>query len=184
MKNSDDIVNLFQQFGAKADPYQELARKHEHKLSSERWPLLSAVRDAMGEDVPPVQRRVGATPAPAPLPPSAPVRTAAWPDAADEVQLAAPQALKGSVQAMVFSPAPTPTSAIPPDRSPASVAPNSRSPLASLAGLHAGAGASVRDEHAKSRDPLPVDLTSIFARLVEESSFGSTSAWQPRKGHL
>ncbi|WP_366145919.1 cellulose biosynthesis protein BcsP [Acidovorax sp.] len=184
MKNSDDIVNLFQQFGAKADPYQELARKHEHKLSSERWPLLSAVRDAMGEDVPPVQRRVGTTPASAPLPPSAPARTAAWPDAADEARRAAPQALKVPVSVMAFSPAPTPTSAMPPDRSPASAAPNSRSPLASLAGLHAGAGASARDEHAKSRDPLPVDLTSVFARLADESPSGSTSAWQPRKGHL
>ena len=35
MKQSDDIVNLFQQFGGKADPYQELARKQEHQRSSE-----------------------------------------------------------------------------------------------------------------------------------------------------
>lgn len=183
MKNSDDIVNLFQQFGAKADPYQELARKHEHKLSSERWPLLSAVRDAMGEDVPPVNRRVGATQVPASLPPKAQVRVAAWSDAAEGGQRTAPQALEAPAPAMAFPPAPTPTSAMAPDRSPASVAPNSRSPLASLAGLHAGAGASARDEHLKSRDPLPADLTSVFARLAGEPSSGSATAWQPRKGH-
>lgn len=59
MKHSDDIVNLFQQFGAKADPYHELARKQEHQLSNERWPLVSAVRNAVADDVPSVDRSAG-----------------------------------------------------------------------------------------------------------------------------
>lgn len=64
MKQSEDIVNLFQQFGGKADPYQELTRKQEHQRSSGRWPLVSAVQGAAGGDVPVVDRRLGDLPAP------------------------------------------------------------------------------------------------------------------------
>ena len=54
MKPSDDVVNLFQQFGGKAGPYKELARQQEHQLSRDRWPLVTAVQDAVAGDIPSV----------------------------------------------------------------------------------------------------------------------------------
>lgn len=195
MKNSDDIVNLFQQFGAKADPYQELARKQEHKLSSERWPLVSAVRGAVGDNVPAVDRRVGPAlalaPQPQTVPGPIPAPAAAWLEPACWVQRAAPQA-PSEISAPVVAPAPLPVSARVPapavasavDRLPASVAPASRSPLSSLAGLHAGAGHSLRDEHAKPQDVLPADLPSVFARLAGDTPPSPATGWQPRKGPL
>lgn len=192
MKHSDDIVNLFQQFGAKADPYQELARKQEHKLSSERWPLVSAVRDAVGDDVPAVDRRAGAVPAAAPQAvPAAPARPepAGWvqraaPVAAEIIPSPAVAAVRAPVPAPVPAPAPAPVPAA--DHRLPSTALSSRSPLAGLAGLRSAASPSTGDGHAQGA--LPVDLPSVFARLSGASAPAEIQpvpapAWQPRKGH-
>ena len=93
MKHSDDIVNLFQQFGAKADPYHELARKQEHQLSNERWPLVSAVRNAVADDVPSVDRSAGT--AAAPLPQQAQASVSARPEPVVAVQRTAASGCAG-----------------------------------------------------------------------------------------
>ncbi|MBT9513472.1 MAG: hypothetical protein IV104_14135 [Acidovorax sp.] len=176
MKNSDDIVNLFQQFGAKADPYQELARKQEHQRSSERWPLVSAVRGAVGDEVPAVDRRVGAAPLPQQVSAPTPTPAVAWPEPAGWVQRAAPQAPEIPMPVVVPAPPAVPAPA-------PAVAPASRSPLAGLAGLHAGAGPSLRDEPAHPPAALPADLPSVFARLAGDAPSRPAAGWQPRKGH-
>lgn len=195
MKQSDDIVNLFQQFGGKADPYQELARKQEHQRSSERWPLVSAVRGAVSGDVPAVDRRPGGSPAPASQNPAAPVASAPAP--AGWTQPAAPRAgdspapLWGAAAAPqpAAAPAPLPVSATAMAQASAPLAPSAsapalaaRSPLAGLAGLHASAAATLRDAPAAAPDPLPTDLPSVFARLAGEPSPRPAATWQPRKG--
>jgi len=42
--SSDDIANLYRQFGGMADGYQELGRDNVVRQSRERWPLLDQVR--------------------------------------------------------------------------------------------------------------------------------------------
>lgn len=195
MKQSDDIVNLFQQFGGKADPYQELARKQEHQRSSERWPLVSAVRGAVSGDVPAVDRRPGGLPAPASQNPAAPVASAPAP--AGWTQPAAPRAgdspapLWGAAAAPqpAAAPAQLPVSASAMAQASAPLAPSAsapalaaRSPLAGLAGLHASAAVTLRDAPAAAPDPLPTDLPSVFARLTGEPSPRPAMTWQPRKG--
>lgn len=71
MQKSDDIVNLFQQFGGKADPYQEIAHGHDSQLARARWPLLSELDAAVGEQVPPVQPAENLVSPPTPAPASA-----------------------------------------------------------------------------------------------------------------
>ena len=194
MKQSEDIVKLFQQFGGKADPYQELTRKQEHQRSSGRWPLVSAVLGAVGGDVPAVDRRLGDLPAPASQNPSAPV--AGGPATASWTQPAVPRA--GDSQAPSWgvpaasppaaAPAPIPVSAPAMAQVAAPLAPSAcvsglaaRSPLAGLAGLHASAAATVRDAPAAVPNPLPTDLPSVFARLAGSLQPRPTATWQPRK---
>lgn len=55
MPNSDDIVNLFHQFGGQADDYQEISRAGTSRQSRARWPLLSALDVSAPADVPAVQ---------------------------------------------------------------------------------------------------------------------------------
>ena len=43
MTKSEDIVNLFQQFGGQVDDYQELSRQQSAAQAKKRWPLLSAL---------------------------------------------------------------------------------------------------------------------------------------------
>ncbi len=43
MKESEDIVNLFQQFGGKTDGYQELGRMRTADQARARWPLLAGI---------------------------------------------------------------------------------------------------------------------------------------------
>lgn len=176
MKNSDDIVNLFQQFGAKADPYHELARKQEHKLSNERWPLVSAVRDAVADDVPSVDRHVSTAMAPAPQQVPAPVAVRPQPAAEASRPVAVP------------APIAVPAAAAAVDRLPPAAALASRSPLSGLAGLRAQAAPSSSEEHGSGQGALPTDLPSVFARLAGAPVAGGVSlapapAWQPRKGH-
>ena len=168
MKHSDDIVNLFQQFDAKADPYHELARQQDRKVSGERWPLVSAVRDAVTGDVPSVNRAASAAAPRA----SAPVMAPPQPPA--QVQ---PHS--GPVAATPTVPVSSPVAAL-----------ASRSPLAGLAGLHTQPPTAQSDGAAKHPDVLPIDLPSVFARLAGAAApqapatyLGSTPAWQPRKGH-
>ena len=195
MKQKEDIVNIFQKFGGKADPYQELTRKQEHQRSSGRWPLVSAVQGAVGGDVPAVDRRPGGLPAPASQNPSAPVASgpataswtqpavsragdspAPWWDAAAASQpAAAPAAISVSAPAMAQVAAPLPPSACVPGLA-------ARSPLAGLAGLHASAAATLRDAPAAAPDPLPIDLPAVFARLAGSLQPRPTATWQPRKG--
>ena len=184
MKQSDDIVNLFQQFGGKADPYQELARKQEHQRSSERWPLLSAVRGAVAADVPSVDRRPGGLTAPVPHNPPAPAASvpapAGWAPPVSErpAPLPVPAALPEPppIPSPVMAPA---QAATPREPSPALA---SRSPLTGLAGLRGSAGQAQRDEPAAPQAPLPADLPSVFARLAGEPQPRPAAAWQPRKG--
>ena len=42
--SSDDIANLYRQFGGAADNYKELGRDNVVRQSRERWPLLATVR--------------------------------------------------------------------------------------------------------------------------------------------
>lgn len=42
--SSDDIANLYRQFGGSADNYKELGRDNVVRQSRERWPLLATVR--------------------------------------------------------------------------------------------------------------------------------------------
>ena len=196
MKHSDDIVNLFQQFGGKADPYLELARKQEHKLSGERWPLVSADRGAVGDDVPAVDRRAGPTLAtvnPHPQGP-APVRTepTGWaqrsvPLAADIPAAVSPAPAVSVAPAPAVVPTPVPTTMPVADRLPPSAALSARSPLAGLAGLRAAATPAQSDPAATQPAALPVDLPSVFARLGGASAPAETAPppapWQPRKGH-
>jgi hypothetical protein len=77
MDDSDDIANLFKQFGGRPDNYQEIGRANEAKLSRERWPLLSSVEATQASQFPPVDPGREARPATAavPPPPAAPVAT-------------------------------------------------------------------------------------------------------------
>lgn len=55
MKQSDDIANLFKQFGGKAEQYHEIGRSNEARQSRERWPLLSSIdAERAAERRPPV----------------------------------------------------------------------------------------------------------------------------------
>ena len=195
MKQSEDIVNLFQQFGGKADPYQELTRKQEHQRSSGRWPLVSAVQGAVGGDVPAVDRRLGDLPAPASQNPSAPVAggpaTASWtqPVAPRAGDSHAPSWGAAAASQPAAAPAPIPVSAPAMAQVAAPLAPSAcvsglaaRSPLAGLAGLHASAATTVRDAPAAVPNPLPTDLPSVFARLAGSLQPRPTATWQPRKG--
>ena len=179
MKHSDDIVNLFQQFGAKADPYHELARKQEHQLSNERWPLVSAVRNAVADDVPSVDRSAGT--AAAQLPRQAQASVSARPEPVVATQRTAPVAAESPRPVAVPSAAPAA------DRPPQAAALASRSPLAGLAGLRGQAAPTVAEEQPVHQEPLPVDLPSVFARLAGApvaAGAAPAHAWQPRKGHL
>lgn len=179
MKHSDDIVNLFQQFGAKADPYHELARKQEHQLSNERWPLVSAVRNAVADDVPSVDRSAGT--AAAPLPQQAQASSSARPEPVVAMQRTAPVAAESPRPVAVPSAAPAA------DRPPQAAALASRSPLAGLAGLRGQTAPTVAEEQPVHQESLPVDLPSVFARLAGAPVAAGSApahAWQPRKGHL
>lgn len=185
MKQSDDIANLFQQFGGKADPYQELARKQEQQRSSERWPLVSAIRGALGGDVPAVDRRPEGLAAPAQQNPAAPVASepapAGWTRPAAQRVGDSPAPMWGAAP----TPAPAPAMALAAaPRVPSASAPALavRSPLAGLAGLHASAATTLRDASVVPPAPLPTDLPSVFARLAGSPQPQPTATWQPRKG--
>lgn len=55
MPKSDDIVNLFRQFGGQADEYQEISRANTSRLSRARWSLLTALDATGSQEVPAVQ---------------------------------------------------------------------------------------------------------------------------------
>ncbi len=193
MKQSDDIANLFQQFGGKADPYQELARKQEQQRSSERWPLVSAIRGALGGDVPAVDRRPEGLAAPAQQNPAAPVASepapAGWTRPAAQRVGDSPAPMWGAATTPKPAPAPTPAPApamalaaaprVPSASAPALAV---RSPLAGLAGLHASAATTLRDASVVPPAPLPTDLPSVFARLAGSPQPRPPATWQPRKG--
>jgi hypothetical protein len=64
--SSDDIANLYRQFGGSADNYKELGRDNVVRQSRERWPLLATVRaqDATRPVRPVVPGEVLQSPAP------------------------------------------------------------------------------------------------------------------------
>lgn len=204
MKHSDDVVNLFQQFGAKADPYYELARKQEHKLSNERWPLVSAVRNAVADDVPSVDRSASAAVSSKPLqgPVSAPARPepAVAPARVAPVQPEMPRPAQAAAAAtapavpVASASAPSAAFAVPATpvatpaagREPPAALRASPSPLASLAGLRSQSAPPAADALAVPAESFPADLPSVFARLAGTPAPGSAApapVWQPRKGH-
>jgi hypothetical protein len=61
MPVSDDIVNLFQQFGGQAGGYQELARAQANQQARERWPLVRALGGLETAAIPPVARSASGT---------------------------------------------------------------------------------------------------------------------------
>lgn len=76
MSQLDDLSQLFQRFGGKAEAYKEIVRDDAAAQARERWPLLSAVRVDGPALVPPVHAT--AQPAAAPVAPVAsPAMTAA-----------------------------------------------------------------------------------------------------------
>lgn len=76
MSQLDDLSQLFQRFGGKAEAYKEIVREDAAAQARERWPLLSAVRVDGAGLVPPVHAI--AQPAAAPVAPVAsPAMTAA-----------------------------------------------------------------------------------------------------------
>ena len=185
MKHSDDIANLFKQFGAKADPYLEIAREQEYKHSSERWPLVSAVKGAVSDDVPTVNRRAGSAFVPSsrnvPASPVVLSEPAGWLSGAVSTPMAAspPNPVVMPVQSkMVASPAS--------DSHPAPQL-DARSPLAGLAGLRTATAVSAQPVVHES--PLNIDLPSVFAGLAGAVATGGSPArpavpsWQPRKDH-
>lgn len=66
MAQSDDIANLFDQFGGKANTYQELSRVNSARQSRERWPLLSVLDlgSAQVNQAPAVKNDESGTPPP------------------------------------------------------------------------------------------------------------------------
>lgn len=184
MKHSEDIANLFQQFGAKSDSYQEISRQQDRKLSSERWPLVGAVRNAAVADVPSVVRAMG------------PPTTPAAQRAPSPVTASTPTSGAGRQEPSVFSHAPRFT-----DREPAAVFPvagltpesphslhglTAPSPLGGLAGLSKSAFKSEAQDHLSDLQELSGNLSAVFARLgglnaAENSSSVPTTSWQPRK---
>ena len=54
--SSDDIANLYRQFGGQAEGYQELGRDNVVRQSRERWPLLANVRQQDAARVRPVSQ--------------------------------------------------------------------------------------------------------------------------------
>lgn len=210
MKHSDDIVNLFQQFGASAEPYVELARQQEHKRSSERWPLISAVNAAGVVDVPSVnrvtvaapQRRMAdvfaapvatpvATPPVAGMPvvpgaqPSLPTTTAPVSRAQVSIPLTSPTTQPEALVSPVAVPGDIAAQALVPARLPANSL-QGRSPLAGLASQKMPLQSA--EAPAPAINATSVDLSSIFARLERvdqtqaQSPVPANAVWQPRKG--
>ncbi|MBV7541623.1 cellulose biosynthesis protein BcsP [Acidovorax sp. sic0104] len=197
MKPSDDVVNLFQQFGGKPGPYKELGRQQEHQLSRERWPLVTAVQDAVTGDIPSVVRRGEvsvdpslqvARPEAAPAAPSRPA-PAAWAQTA-QAPVAAPVApmtqISPAAPAADYRAATVAPHA--PAAAPAAAALAPRSPLAGLAGLRSAAMAAEPPAPAVPA-ALPADLPSVFARLAGTGSAAAVPGvqpaapvWQPRRG--
>ncbi|MDF1486010.1 cellulose biosynthesis protein BcsP [Ramlibacter sp. H39-3-26] len=174
MQKSDDIVNLFQQFGGKADSYQEIAQGHDSQLARARWPLLSALDAAVGEQVPPVQPAENLVSPPTPAPASAVPSPwhAAPPPALPALEPLPPATVAPAPVSLVFPASAQPVSphftaaATPP---PAAAMPKKRtsepvlqgtSPLARLA-----RPASAAADEETPGATRPSDLKGLFARL-------------------
>lgn len=124
MTKSEDIVNLFQQFGGQVDDYQELSRQQSAAQAKKRWPLLSALEvgqtmSIVAPGVAEAEAPVTAGPIefrPAPIAPPAPVLAPSG-----QHLSAAELALSTSAPAPTPSPAPalTPAPASPPAAVPA-----------------------------------------------------------------
>lgn len=191
MKQSDDIANLFQQFGAEAGPYHELARQQEHSASSQRWPLLAAVRGADVNEVPSVGRRAGTAMAQAVTPAQAPAPM--WSTAQGVQDVGALAAMHPrQVEVQASAPQPAPAVNVPAPAAGHGLLPSalvSRSPLAGLAGLRAQPASSSAEALVHPPELWPVDLSSVFFRLgaaasVDGAARTPTPAWQPRKGPI
>lgn len=118
MTKSEDIVNLFQQFGGQVDDYQELSRQQSAAQAKKRWPLLSALEVGQttaiaAPGVVEAEAPVTSGPIefrPAPVAPPVPVLTPSG-----QHLCAAELALSTSAPAPAFTPAP----AAPPVAAPA-----------------------------------------------------------------
>lgn len=103
MQKTNDIANLFRQFGAAPNTYREITRQQQSQEASTRWPLLSQIQSASTDVVPPVQAheqlpataaRHTATPPPSaatmPVPVPAPALTSPAPQIAENLWAAKP----------------------------------------------------------------------------------------------
>lgn len=199
MKPSDDVVNLFQQFGAKPGPYQELARQQEHQLSRDRWPLVTAVQGAVVGDIPSVVRRGGGATADAPLaaptlspapqtaphaalarpalaawapqPAPAPLAPAAMPvePAAHSAAFAPPAAVLANARTAPVAPIAPPAPAAPVLAAPPVAAPALAS-RSPLASLAGLRSGGLAPAPEPEPQALPADLSSVFARLAAPAS--------------
>jgi hypothetical protein len=185
MNTSDDIANLFQKFGGATHSYQELSAKQAQQRSAERWPLVSALQESRVGEVESVQRhKPAAVKAPSA---SAEIQLPAPPEALRHPAVGKPSAeMPASNVAQEAEPHRSHATARAQQAPIASLA--SRSPLAGLAGLGAPAAPAAEPE-SLSRDPLPDDLTSVFARISSAGKRGVSSspapaAWRPRTGGI
>ena len=174
--SSDDIANLYRQFGGSADAYKELGRDNVVRQSRERWPLLATVRaqDATRPVRPVVAGEVlhpsaTATSHPAPMPmvfdEIAAERAAA--DArsrAFDVEPAAPPAVRPRQQAPIEPVFTAPVEPVPEWVRPEASVP-APAPVAPAAPAYAAAPAS----HAATRPvhaPAGTELQGLFSRLA------------------
>ncbi|GAA4328803.1 hypothetical protein GCM10023144_14970 [Pigmentiphaga soli] len=138
MDDSDDIANLFKQFGGQVDQYQEIGRANEAKLSRERWPLLSSVEATRAAPIPPVRPGAG-QPAASGAPAAQPFLNALRPPGPGRVE---PQLAPAAAPQAPFIPQQTPFPQQPPQARQAAPAAASPPAPAALASTPAPAAAT------------------------------------------
>ncbi len=152
MSSSNDIANLFRQFGGTPGQYQEIGQTRLAQESRERWPLLAAVDPGEMPDIPAV---TPASPFAAPPSPAAP--SLAVP-ASVPVQPSAARApfLRKERQPDAVQ-VPPPVAVAPP--APVAPAPVAAPPVVRVA-------VPVETSVARSAAPAPTPLQDTFARLA------------------
>lgn len=74
MSSSDDIANLFRQFGRSPAHYQEIGRDDRAREGRQRWPLLAAIDPGAAPPPPATESRMSGVPGGSAEPlPAAPV---------------------------------------------------------------------------------------------------------------
>jgi len=160
MTKSEDIVNLFQQFGGQVDDYQELSRQQSAEQAKKRWPLLSALE--LGQATAVTAPGVAAAEAPVTAGPiefrPAPV--------APPVQVLAPTGQHLSAAELALgtpAPAPAPVSV--------SAQPSAPEQAPALAGISAAAMAPATPSSTPAHTPVHWPAPTVAA--------ASPTAWTP-----